>query len=346
MRGWRTAAVAAALFSAWPVDSPAQAVITLPDVVGLSESEARARLKEAGVAGSITVEKIGSEKCDRKGMTSGVVCTQSPAAGRRQLVTMEVWLAVQSGEQTELMPPLVGLSESLARRRLTERGFVGPVTVRTTGADDRCERNTHQQIGTVCGLEPPSGARVPLSAAITLLIQGARSQEDETDYPPAVVGKTRQQAVDTLSKHNYKWVELRFVDATANCAAGTVCATNARPDGLFPRRPGVRIELKIAGAQPAPRERFGCIRMIDVTTLPPEEALTRLDLLGYRGLIVIGESELIKKCDEKRPDPGRGKVCGQTYPAGEELCSGAKLGLFVVEQPVERDSGRGLPHQQ
>jgi beta-lactam-binding protein with PASTA domain len=329
MRGWRTAALSAVLLLAWPVDSRAQVVVTLPDVVGLSVSEARARLEESGVTGSITVEKVGSEKCERQGLTAGVVCSQAPAAGRRQLPTMEIWLAVQSGDQTRVMPPLAGLSESLARRRLSEQGFVGQVTVRTTGADDRCERNTHLHIGAVCGQEPPSGARAPLSVAITLLIQGARSQEDETDYPPAVVGKTRQQAVDTLSQHNYKWVELRFVDATAKCAAGTVCATNARPDGLFPRRPGVRIELKIAGAQPAPSERFGCVRMIDVTTLPPEEALTRLDLLGYRGLIVIGESELIKNCDEKRPDPGPGKVCGQTYPPGEELCSGAKLGLFV-----------------
>jgi hypothetical protein len=328
MHGWRTAALVAVLLSAWPVGSAAQTVITLPDVVGLSESEARARLNDSGVAGSITVEKIGSEKCERKGMTPGVVCTQLPAGGRRQLVTMEVWLAVQSGEQTELMPPLVGLSESVARRRLTERGFVGQVTVKTTGTDDPCERNSHEQIGTVCGQDPRSSARVPLSAVITLLIQGARSQEDQTDYPPAVVGMTRQQAVDTLSKHNYRWVELRFVDATAKCRAGTVCATNARPDALFPRRPDVRVELKIAGVQPAPSERFGCVRMIDVTTLPPEEALSRLDILGYRGLIVIGD-ELIKKCDEKRPDPGPGKVCGQTYPAGEELCSGAKLGLFV-----------------
>jgi beta-lactam-binding protein with PASTA domain len=331
MRGWRKAALTAVLLSAWPVDSPAQAVVTLPDVVGLSESEARARLKESGVAGSITVENIGSEKCERKGLRSGVVCTQSPAAGRRQLEAMEIWLAVQGGDHTELMPPLAGLSESLARRRLTERGFVGPVIVRTTGAGDRCERNTQERSGTVCGQEPASSARVPLSATITLLIQGARSLEDQTDYPPAVVGMTRQQAVDTLSKHNYTWVELRFVDATGQCPAGTVCATNARPDALFPRRPGVRVYLKIAGAQPAPNERFGCVRMIDVTTLPPEEALTRLDILGYRGLIVIGESELINKCDEKRPDPGPGKVCGQTYPAGEELCSGAKLGLFVVQ---------------
>jgi beta-lactam-binding protein with PASTA domain len=329
MHGWRAAALAAVLLSAWPVDSLAQAVITLPDVVGLSESEARARLEAAGVAGSITVDTVGSEKCERQGLTAGVVCSQSPAGGRRQLVTMEIWLAVQSGEQTRVMPPLAGLSESLARRRLSEQGFVGQVTVRTTGADDRCERNTHLHVGAVCGQEPPSGARAPVSAAITLLIQGARSLEDQTDYPPAVIGKTRQQAVDTLSRHNYKWVELRFVDATATCAAGTVCATNARPDGLFPRRPGVRIELKIGGAQPAPTERFGCVRMIDVTTLPAEEALSRLDMIGYRGLIVIGESELIRKCDETRPDPGPGRICGQSYPAGEELCSGAKLGLLV-----------------
>jgi hypothetical protein len=244
---------------------------------------------------------------------------------------MEIWIAVQSGEQTESMPSLVGLSESLARRRLTERGFVGQVTVRTTGADGRCERNMREQIGTVCGQEPPSSARVSLSAAITLLIQGARSKEDEIDYPPAVVGMTRQQAVDTLSKHNYRWVGLRFVDATGKCPAGTVCATNATPDTLFPRRPDVRVELRIAAAQPAPSERLGCVRMINVTTLPQEEALLRLDILGYRGLIVIGASELINKCDVTRPDPGPGKVCWQTYPPGEELCGGAKLGLFVVQ---------------
>jgi hypothetical protein len=329
MRGWRNAFLAAAFLSAWPVESRAQAVLTLPDVVGLSETEARARLKESGVAGSITVEKVPSEKCERKGLTSGVVCSQSPAGGRRHLPTMEVWLAVQSGEQTASMPPLRGLSESQARRRLTESGFVGPVTVKTIGPGESCEGNPHGEIGAVCGYEP-SIARVPLSAAITLLIQGARSKEAPTDYPPAVVGMTRQQAVDTLSKHNYTRVELRFVDATSKCPAGTVCATNARPDALFPRN-GARVELRIGGAQPAPKERFGCVRMIDVTALPPEEALLRLDLLGYRGLIVIGESELINRCDRLRPDPGPGKICAQSAPAGEEHCSGGKVGLFLVQ---------------
>ena len=171
---------------------------------------------------------------------------------------------------------------------------------------------------------------MPFATAVTVVIQGERSLDDAVDYPPAVVGLKRPEAIVRLEQHNYRWVELRFIDADAKCAPGVVCKTNAPPDHLFPRRSSVRVDLHVGGVQAAPKERFGCVRMINVTGMSPEDAITRLDITGYRGSIVVGESELIQKCDPRQPNPGAGLVCSQTYPAGAELCSGAKLGLFVA----------------
>jgi beta-lactam-binding protein with PASTA domain len=313
-----------------PVAGLAQDLVTLPAVIGLTESQARMRLQESGIVGSVAVELVDWNRCDRKDVAPGTVCTQTPAAGRRQFGNMEVWLAIPRGDRTGRMPSFAGsFTEAQARRRLTDLGFVGQVTVKRTSPETRCESHA-QDRGTICGQEPPSGATVPLTTAVTLVIQGERSPDDPMDYPPAVVGMTRHEAVAKLAQHNYQWVQLRFIETDARCAAGVVCKTNAFPDRLFPRRSGVRVELHVGGVQPAPKERLGCAPMINVMGLLPEDAIVRLDLIGYRGSIVVGESELIQKCDARQPIPGAGLVCAQTYPAGEELCSGAKLGLFVA----------------
>jgi beta-lactam-binding protein with PASTA domain len=313
-----------------PIAGLAQDLVTVPSLVGLTETQARTRLQESGVVGSVTVEIVEWRRCERTDVVPGTVCAQSPSGGRRQFGNMEVWLGVPRGERTGRMPSLTRLTEAQARRRLSESGFVGQVTVKKTTPEIRCESGGTEETGTICSQEPASGAMAPFGTAVTVVIRGERSLEDDVDYPPAVVGMKRHEAIAKLAQHNYRWVQLRFIDTDAKCAPGVVCRTNAPPERLYPRRSTVRVELSVGGVQAAPKERFGCVRMINVTGMSPEDAITRLDLIGYRGIIVVGESELIQKCAASQPNPGAGLVCTQTYPAGEELCSGAKLGLFVA----------------
>ena len=144
----------------WPVTGLAQDLVTVPSLVGLTESQARTRLQESGVVGSITAEIVEWRRCERTDVAPGTVCTQSPAGGRRQFGNMEVWLGIPRGERTGRMPSLTRLTEAQARRRLNELGFLGQVTVTRTTREIRCESGGAEESGTVCGQEPASGASV------------------------------------------------------------------------------------------------------------------------------------------------------------------------------------------
>jgi beta-lactam-binding protein with PASTA domain len=337
MRTWHIA-IAALTVCVWPVVSFAQEIVIIPDVIGVHEDEAKSRLRQAGIVGTVNVETTVPESCDRQGLERGSVCGQSPLAGRRQVNDMDVWLSVQRGEATKEMPSLVGLTEPFARERLATRGFTGKVTAYVTTADVRCKDRDSLQKGQICNQDPIASARVPPSADVAYLIQGDRTLDDPYDYPPDIVGMSRTDAVAKLAKHNFRWIELQFQDPDSQCIAGIVCRSSISPGSLHLRASHVPITLRVGSTQvPSSTEleggayRRGCVRMTDLIGIPPDEAIMRLDLLGFRGRIIQREPKFAGDCN-RNIDVGANRICGQTFPVGQEVCSGSELNLFVAPE--------------
>ena len=105
--------------------------VTMPDLTGMTEAEARKTLTDLGLTGNVyTRDNTG---CERK-MTieAGKVCGQKPAAGARQstrlAVTLDLAASTEHGNQgssTEwiAMPNVIGMSPDQATDTLEQAGF-------------------------------------------------------------------------------------------------------------------------------------------------------------------------------------------------------------------------------
>ncbi|MFI7493220.1 PASTA domain-containing protein, partial [Kocuria sp. M4R2S49] len=93
---------------------------TAPDVAGMTEEEARARLEEAGLtAGTRTVVSDDT--------APGTVVGQHPDAGTAVVTGSAVDLAVSSGARADAAPGVLGRTVDEAVRALTEAGFTARV---------------------------------------------------------------------------------------------------------------------------------------------------------------------------------------------------------------------------
>lgn len=127
---------------------------TVPDVVGLRDTDAIARIQQAGVRASTT--SVTSTQ------PSGTVLRQTPAGGTRAQRGSTVGITVSGGPQVRTVPDVVGETEGDARRILREDGF----TVRVLG---RAVTDPARE-GIVVEQDPRAGARVQGTREVTIYV--------------------------------------------------------------------------------------------------------------------------------------------------------------------------------
>lgn len=80
--------------------APASALITIPELVWKSESDARATLAAAGHTGTVSVsDALCPPEVDGRSVELGMVCYQHPAAGRQQGARLPIQIKVQTRAQ-------------------------------------------------------------------------------------------------------------------------------------------------------------------------------------------------------------------------------------------------------
>jgi hypothetical protein len=125
----------------------------MPDLRGLSVSEARDKLAAAGITGAVDV--VDNYVCHEDEAKVGVdaVCSTSPAAGQGRSARTPTTLYVRPRPTTGPMPDVVGTSVAEAKRRLGAAGFARTeVEVLEPGRiPDDCRPHT------VCVTSPPAG---------------------------------------------------------------------------------------------------------------------------------------------------------------------------------------------
>ena len=133
---------------------PGTAQATVPNVVGMRDSDALARLQQAGFRVSTT--SITSTR------PSGTVLTQSPSAGTVAARGSNVSITVSGGPRVRRVPNVVDETEAAARRILRDAGF-------TVRAVDRAVTDPARD-GIVVDQVPAAGSRVQGTTEVRIFV--------------------------------------------------------------------------------------------------------------------------------------------------------------------------------
>jgi len=179
--------------------------VTVPDVVGMSEEEARAALRDADLkVGSVTEQEADDAE-------PGEVLRQFPEADREVDEGTAVDLVV-AGEQT--VPDVVGETEEDATEILNDAGYT--VAVSSAPSSDVPE-------GTVISQEPSAGSELPEGETVTILV----SEGPEAREMPNVEGEDADDAEAFLEEDfglDVSQVEANPTQCGVAQPPGTVCA--------------------------------------------------------------------------------------------------------------------------
>jgi eukaryotic-like serine/threonine-protein kinase len=152
---YMTAALAGAPVENFPAAPapPPPPEVGVPDVVGLTQGEAQARLAQAGFA--VVVHNVASAQ------PKGRVVRQAPAPGTRLRQGRNVVIAVSGGIKggDTIVPGVVGLQVSVAQALLTVRGLRSGLAYTRNGRPGRVNAQS-----------PGAGARLPKGSYVNLVV--------------------------------------------------------------------------------------------------------------------------------------------------------------------------------
>ena len=203
--------------------------VDVPDLVGMTEDEARAALEKAGLS-----YRSGGEETAEDAEPGQVVRTD-PAAGDSVEPGSEVsvWLAPSQVE----VPDVSGLSQEDAERVLTERGFTVDTVTRPADQD---------QVGTVLEQSPAAGEQADVGSTVNLIIAG----EPGPATVPNVEGQTSDQAQQALSAEGFG-VRVQKI-ASADVAEGRVIRTDPEANSEVDAGTTITIIVSTGPEEPAP----------------------------------------------------------------------------------------------
>ena len=160
------------------VCSPAATMVRVPNVIGQTQDQATATLKNAG----LTAAPATTSDCNST--SNGNVVTQNPAGGASVGKGSSVTITVCAAATPVTVPNVIGQTQDQATATLSNAGLTaGP----TTTSDCNSTSN-----GNVVTQDPAAGASVSKGSSVTIGVCSAVSV-------PNVIRQTQDQATTTLS---------------------------------------------------------------------------------------------------------------------------------------------------
>ena len=173
------------------VNNPNAPTLQVPNVVGLTEAQARALLPNF----TINIQDGPSSSIPK-----GRISSQLPLADSKVIPGSSITLTESSGAGNTAIPiNLVGLSLADARSALTSVGLLVAQTIPT---------DSNQAPGTVLGVNPSPGSILPAGAGVVLQIASGSLQV------PNLVGLSEVQAITTLTQAGFLVRTATAYDAT------------------------------------------------------------------------------------------------------------------------------------
>ena len=194
--------------------------VKVPDVVGLTETDARRRVRRADLR--VAVERESSTK-----VADGTVIRTDPGPGRLIERNSSVTLVVSSGPGEVVVPSVVGDDQEDAISRLREEGL-SPI-VR--------ERSSSEPVNTVVEQSPPAGQRVDEGSSVTIFVSDGKVRE-----VPDVTGLTQGEAESELRDAGFN-VTVRTRPTDQPDEDGTVLSQS--PRGGAERRENATVTITV-----------------------------------------------------------------------------------------------------
>jgi eukaryotic-like serine/threonine-protein kinase len=250
--GWVTLVVllvAAAAAAAYLVTRPKQVVV--PKVTGEQVALARSIVEQAKF--KVSTVSVPNRK------PSGIVVSESPAAGTKADKGSTVTLSVSSGPGNVSIPPVQGLSQAAATKALRRAGLkVGNVVARPSN---------QFPAGQATGTNPGVARGVPRGFTVTLFVSSGSPQKQV----PNVVGETQTQATSDLTRAGFN-VQQRN-QPSASATLGNVISQT--PAGNTKAADGSTVIITVATA-PA------TTTVPTVTGDPVDGAISALTAAGFK----------------------------------------------------------------
>lgn len=298
--------------------------VALPDVVGMSEPEAVARIQAAGLSPQVARESSRT-------VPAGVVMSQLPdrswvaiqparrpnwwiwaASAAGLLLLMVAAFLLFSRGATAAVPQVVGQAQTSAERELADAGFIT--------ATETAQAETDAPVGTVIEQVPVAGTKVKRGSRVVIrVLAGTQALR-----VPNVVGLARDAATSRLRQSGF---EVGVVEQrTAIAPAGTVF--EQRPSPGAEAEPGSRVTIVVSRAVQAAQ-----VSVPDVVGLVQADAEATLDEAGLRILVVENPSQEVAE----------GVVALQFPEQGDEVQPGATIALMVSSGPPEDSTTVAVP---
>jgi eukaryotic-like serine/threonine-protein kinase len=267
--------------------------VEVPEVVGMTVSEARSELNEVGLEADIVRRNSQAPK--------GEVLRQDPAAGETAQEGDEVRLVVSAGVRQVEVPSVVDLTEDEAVALIEDADLaVGQVTEEAT---DEVEE------GIVLSQSPEGGEEVDAGSEVDLVV----SAGPELVVVPSVIGFSEDDAVATIEGEG---LVADVVTEPSDEEEGVVFAQDPSEGTEVPAGETVTIVVS-EGSEEEEGEPLP-----DVTGEDADDAAAFLE--SELGVSV----SLVEETEECELDSGL--VCRMDPPAGTPVTEGSSVTLFVA----------------
>ncbi len=202
-------------------------VVTVPDVRGLSELEARRLLDRVGL------ELDRGRSLVHPEVPEGAVLVQSPMSGREVSPGSAVRVTLSAGRDRRAVPDVSALTAEQAQTLLTRTGF----EVQTV------EIESPHRAGTVLEVQPSAGTLVELPARVQLVLSAGPPPVDVPDLS----NLPEPQARDALQAVGLRLGEVEY-DPYSTGVLGGVIAQRPAAGERVPA--GSQVHVIIAGSPP------------------------------------------------------------------------------------------------
>ena len=157
--------------------------IAVPNVVGLTQAEAKAQIEQAGFTWELNPDKVTSDT-----VAEGSVASTDPTAGTQAEKGATVRVTISSGPDSVTLPDnLVGMSPDDARKAIEALGLKWELDASKVASDTVPE-------GKIAQTNPSPGSKVKAGQTIRAYLSSGSDQVDVPDLS----GMTQDQARSTL----------------------------------------------------------------------------------------------------------------------------------------------------
>ena len=205
------------------------AIVTVPDVRGMTQSAARRALSKAGL------EFTRGTTLNNPRVAQNRVLSQVPLPGQEAARGSDVRIILSAGPDRRPVPSVEGLDKDEAISLLQRMGF--QVRLRTL-------QNMKEE-GSLLGMEPRAGTQVPMPGVVILSISAGPPMM----LAPSVLGTTQDDAAAKLEAAGLRLGRVGY-DPEATAPVGSVVAQS--PEAGDSIRVGSAVRVTLSGSDPNP----------------------------------------------------------------------------------------------